>query len=144
MVATGSEGPFERGLEMKRPRPYSREWFDAWKAQHPDHPCDGDEDGLRAAVARGEAERAAITAEQATLRKALLRWEELGKRWHEAKYRERLARERLILLLRDRGRHDEADVLLPPQRQGNERQRAEAARHVNGPGQANQRGRREA
>jgi hypothetical protein len=116
-----------------RPRGLSREWFDRWRAEHPDWLIEGDESRLRSRIAAAEAEMALLDAEWRTPREmSLFRACTLIRRHQKLHYqascRAGNARERLIMLLRSQGRHGEADALMPPRREGNERQRAEKAR----------------
>lgn len=108
----------------------TREGFDLWFARNGEGFVNGpfgirqSESALRMEIMKGEARRDACDAETASLRRAAMRLQDLARLRHEAGCRAGRARGDLILLLRLQGRHDEADRLLPPRRQGNDHSRA--------------------
>jgi hypothetical protein len=117
-------------MKSKNPRTHSREWFERWfnKEDRSGFSTRRSESELRMTIMKAEAERDRSSAETVSYRKIALRLEKLRKLWYEASCRAGQAREELIILLRMQGRHDEADDLMPRERQGNDRTRAAAAK----------------
>ena len=110
-----------------RPVDLSREWFESWQAQHPDHAqcfpeCCSEAD-LRYGLTREEENREAIDAEVRSHARVILRVQKLGMSRADLQWRIARLRERLIIMLRSQGRHEEADALMLPLRRAEASQR---------------------
>jgi hypothetical protein len=96
----------------KRPEYLSREWFGQWADAHPDGiAIPESEIALRFEMMKAQADHDRFLCETISFRAAALRLMKLSTLTYRAASRYWQAREKLILLLRQSGKHTEADAV---------------------------------